>query len=115
MRNKTILFKSDKIGEGELGFIVMNGFMKAISLQETLPKKIVFLNRGVLLTTQNEEMQNSEIITFLKKLESAGVKIISCETCLDYFGVKNNVLVGRIGNAFEVMEDFLNNDGVISL
>lgn len=115
MKNKTILFKSDKIGEGELGFIVINGFIKAMSLQETLPKKIVFLNRGVLLTTQNKEIQNSEIIISLKKLESVGVEIISCETCLEHFGVKNNVLVGRIGNAFEVMQDFLNNDGVISL
>lgn len=114
MKNKTILFKSDKIGEGELGNVVANGFIKAIIAQETLPKKIIFLNRGVFLTTQNKEIKNSEIITSLKKLESIGVEVISCETCLEYFGVKNSLLVGRIGKAFEVMQDFLSNDGVIS-
>ncbi|PAF41830.1 DsrE family protein [Helicobacter sp. 11S03491-1] len=118
MKNKTVLFKSDKIGEGELGSIVANSFIYAmtqISNKDILPKKIVFLNRGVLLSTQNDKIQNKDTIIYLKTLESLGVEILSCQTCLEHFGLKDKVLVGRIGNGLEVMEDFLTNEGVISL
>lgn len=117
MKNKTILFKSDKIGEGELGSVVANGFIAAITKvpKEILPKKIVFLNRGVLLSTQNSFVENSNIISSLKTLENLGVEIYSCETCLLHFDLKEKVLVGKIGNAVDVMNDLLSNEGTISL
>lgn len=117
MKNKTILFKSDKIGEGELGSVVANGFIGAIVKmpKDILPKKIVFLNRGVLLSTENPFVENASIISSLKALEELGVEIYSCETCLLHFDLKEKVLVGKIGNAIDVMNDLLSNEGTISL
>lgn len=117
MKNKTILFKSDKIGEGELGSVVANGFIGAIVKmpKDILPKKIVFLNRGVLLSTENPFVENANIISSLKALQELGVEICSCETCLLHFDLKEKVLVGKIGNAIDVMNDLLSNEGTISL
>ncbi|PAF53479.1 hypothetical protein BKH42_06025 [Helicobacter sp. 13S00482-2] len=117
MKNKTVLFKSDKIGEGDLGNIVSNGFIAAITKmpKEILPKRIVFLNRGVLLSTENTLIKNTDIITSLKTLENLGVEILSCETCLVHFGLKDKILVGKISNAIDVMNDLLSNEGTISL
>ncbi|MDO7252777.1 hypothetical protein [Helicobacter cappadocius] len=116
MKNKTILLKSDKIGEGDLGSIVANGFIAITKMpKEILPKKIVFLNRGVLLSTENSIVQNANIISSLKILEGFGVQILSCETCLVHFDLKDKVLVGKISNALDVMKDMLCNEGTISL
>jgi selenium metabolism protein YedF len=67
--NKTVFVKSDKIGEGELGKILMKSFLKTILEFKTLPKNIVFVNEGVFLTTKEE---NSDLIENLKKLEKRG-------------------------------------------
>ncbi|PAF49875.1 hypothetical protein BKH41_00810 [Helicobacter sp. 12S02232-10] len=117
MKNKTLLFKSDKIGEGDLGKVVSAGFIGAMLKvpKEILPEKIVFLNRGVLLSTQNDQVSNKDIVENLKMLENLGVEILSCQTCLEYFGLKDKVLVGKISNAVDVMENLLGNEGVISL
>ncbi|PAF41396.1 DsrE family protein [Helicobacter sp. 11S02596-1] len=117
MNNKTLLFKSDKIGEGDLGNIVSVGFIGALLQvpEKLLPKKIVLLNRGVLLSTENTELDNKDIIANLKKLQDLGVEILSCRTCLEHFGLIEKVLVGKISNAVAVLEDLLGNDGVISL
>lgn len=117
MKNKIILFKNDKIGEGELGTIAMNGFIKAITHQDkiNLPRQIVCLNRGVLLATENDYIDNKEIIQNLKILQNKGVEILLCETCLKYFKLEEKILVGKISNAVSVMQEMLSNDGVISL
>ncbi|PAF52706.1 hypothetical protein [Helicobacter sp. 13S00477-4] len=115
MKHKTILFKSDKIGEGDLGKIVTGGFIGAMTKIDILPKRMVFLNRGVLLTTQNSMIDNASILENLDTLQGLGVEILSCETCLEYFDLKDKVMVGRIANAVEILQDFLGNEGIISL
>ncbi|PAF48458.1 hypothetical protein BKH46_00670 [Helicobacter sp. 12S02634-8] len=115
MENKTILFQSDKIGEGALGNIVSAGFIGTLLQmpQELLPQRIVFLNTGVFLSTQNSHIDNTGVVETLKTLEKMGVEIFSCETCLVHFGLKDKLLVGKIGNAVAIMQNLLSNDGVI--
>ena len=108
--NKTIFIKHDRVGEGELGDILMRGFLKTTLEFKKLPKNIIFVNRGVFLTTKN-----SEIIEILKEFEKRGVKIYSCGLCMNHYNIPPQELkVGEIGNAYDTMDMLLNTE-VVSL
>ena len=51
------------------------------------------------MTTKNEK-----VISDLKKLEEAGVEIISCGLCLDYYKLKEELKVGGITNMYRIVE-----------
>ena len=108
---KTIFLTSNKIGDGELGEMLAKGFLNAISQQENLPKSIICVNSAILLTTDEA---NSEIIQILKNIESKGVKIYSCGTCLDFYEKRDDLKVGIAGNAMDTASMLLNED-IVSL
>ena len=108
--NKTVFVKTDKIGAGELGTILMKSFLKTILEFKELPKNIVFVNEGVFLTTKEE---NLDLIENLKKLEEKGVNIYSCGLCLNFYNIDPSELkVGEIGNAYDSVDMLLNTDAV---
>lgn len=110
--NRTIFIKTDRIGNGELGKKLMHDFLKTTLEFESLPRYIIFVNEGVLLTTQQE---NSEIIASLHTLVSRGVTVYTCGLCLSDFGIDPvSVQVGEIGNAYDTMRILLSTD-VVSL
>jgi selenium metabolism protein YedF len=109
--DKTLLIKDDKVGEGELGGILMHGFLKTTLEFDRLPRNIILINRGVFLTTDAERY--GEIITILKRLEERGVRIYSCGLCMNHFGIDASELkVGEIGNAYDTMQMLLETDAV---
>lgn len=110
--NRTIFVKTDRIGNGELGKKLMGGFLKTTLEFDTLPRYIIFVNEGVLLTTHEE---NKEIIESLQALASRGVTIYSCGLCLAALEIDPSSLqVGEIGNAYDTMSILLSTD-VVSL
>ncbi len=112
---KILFVTDDKVGEGELGVMLINAFLKSLSNTDVLPQKILFVNRGVLLTTDNTEVQNDEIVEVLKELEKIGVEIYSCGSCLSYYALTERLKVGMIGNALEGMQNMLKSEGVVRL
>ena len=109
--NKTIFIKHDRVGEGDLGDILMKGFLKTTLEFKKLPKNIIFVNRGVFLTTKGDE----EMINILKEFESRGVKIYSCGLCMNHYNIPADELkVGEIGNAYDTMDMLLHTE-VIAL
>jgi len=91
----------DKVGDGEdeLGLKLGESFIYALTEQDVKPKIILFYNSGVFLTSKNEK-----VIADLKKLESAGVEILSCGLCLDYYKLKDELKVGSITNMYRIVE-----------
>ena len=107
--NRTIFIKDDKVGEGELGSVLMKGFLKSTLEFDRLPKNIVLVNRGVYLTTDTNRYE--EVIGYLRELESRGVKIYSCGLCLNHYGIDTEkVQVGEIGNAYDTMDMLLHTE-----
>ncbi len=107
--NRTLFIKDDKVGEGELGVILIKGFLKSTLEFDPLPKNIIFVNRGVFLTSNREKY--SEIIDILKELEGRGVKIYSCGLCMNHYSISTDSLeVGEIGNAYDTMDMLLHTD-----
>lgn len=111
MSKRTLLIKDDVIGErSELGSKLILGFLSTLKSCSTYPKSIFLLNRGVLLATSNQDS-----IEILKDLEKLGIKIYSCQTCLESFGVLANLQVGKVGNAKDTLEALLESGNAISL
>ena len=99
--DQVFLIQSEFLGQGseELGNILMKGFIFTLSETSPMPKKVMFLNSAVKLTTTNEDsVQN------LKKMEEAGVEIMSCGTCLDFYGLKESLKVGKVSNMYDIVE-----------
>ena len=113
--NLVICFSKDFMGNSikgseELGKLLIKGFIYTITEYSNLPKSLVFFNGGVFLTTKG-----SPCIDDLIKLEKQGVKIISCGTCLDYFNLKEDLLVGEVSNMYEIYETLNNSDKLITI
>ena len=99
--NTLVVISSDKMGDGndELGQILIKGFIYALSESEQIPTTIIFYNRGVTLATKQ-----SPVIDSLKKLESLGVEILSCGTCLNYYNLEAELCVGQVTNMYNIVE-----------
>ena len=92
---------SDRMGEGseELGHILMKSFLFAVTQLDQLPDKMIFYNGGAKLT-----VEGSESLEDLKNLEEQGVEIMTCGTCLDYYGLKEKLAVGGVTNMYSIVE-----------
>ena len=105
-----ICIKSDKMGHGsdELGKILLEAFINNLKEIAPLPAAVIFYNNGIMLT-----LKDSAVIDNLKKLESLGVKILVCGTCIDYYNVKKRIGVGIISNMYEITEQLTNTSHII--
>ncbi len=110
--DKVLFLKSDKVGEGELGGMLVVGFMRSILELPTLPKAVICVNSAVKLTTAPSD---SDIIKAFKALEEKGVAIYSCGVCLDFYKVADALKVGMVGNAYDTVDMLLNSEGTITL
>lgn len=103
MRKKSsvVVISSDQMGEGstELGKLLLKGFIYALSEQDELPGTILFYNGGAKVTCED-----SPSLEDLKSLQAQGVEILTCGTCLDYYGLKEKLKVGEVTNMYVIVE-----------
>lgn len=99
--NTVIVVSSERMGEGndELGKVLIKGFIFAVTQLDTLPKTMLFYNGGATLTAEG-----SDSLEDLKSLEAQGVEIMTCGTCLDYYGLKEKLQVGTVTNMYSIVE-----------
>ena len=99
--DKVVVIRSNVMGEGdpELGKVLIKGFIYALSQQKELPKTILFYNGGACLTCEG-----SASLDDLKELEHRGVKILTCGTCLNFYGLSEKLKVGEVTNMYEIAE-----------
>lgn len=111
-RDLVILISKDRMGEGseELGKLLMKSYLYALTEVKPYPKSVIFLNSGVKLA-----IEGSETLEHLRTLESYGVEILSCGTCLDYFKIKDKLAVGGISNMYTIVEKLNNASNTIKL
>lgn len=99
--NIVVSIGSDKMGEGEgeLGKILIKGFIYALTEMETLPKTILLYNKGVFLASTFEDT-----VKDLKALEEKGVEILSCGTCANFYHVQDQIKAGTVTNMYTILE-----------
>ena len=109
-KNTVVVIASDKMGEGEeeLGKVLIKGYIYALTQLETLPKTILFYNKGAYLTCEG-----SASLEDLKSLEAQGVEILTCGTCLNYYGITEKLQVGTVTNMYVIAETMAKADKVV--
>ncbi len=93
----TVIVSEGMGSTDELGTILMRGFINSLIEQDVLPQTIILYNSGVKVAIKGSDTANS-----LNELSDAGVDIILCGVCVDYFELREQIAVGRISNMLEI-------------
>ncbi len=106
-----LVFAKNKIGEGsdELGQMLVGGFLNTFKEMDRLPEKVLFLNSGVFLT-----LNDSPVLPVLKEYEKNGVELLACGTCLDFYKRTKDIAVGRVSNAYDILNATINATKVVN-
>ena len=86
-------------GDPKLGTSLMKAFVFALTKQDQLPETILCYNTGAYLTCEG-----ADTLEDLKLLESEGVTVLTCGTCLDFYGLKEKLAVGGVTNMYDIVE-----------
>jgi len=107
-----VFVTTDRLGEGDerLGTILMKAFLNTLHDSEPKPEKVIFINSGVMLSTEGSEMLDS-----LEALTEDGVQIISCGTCLNYYDILDKLKFGIVGNMYDIVNVLLDANKIIKI
>ena len=107
---KVVVLSSNTMGSGDekLGKKLMKAFIFALTSQDEAPEKVICYNSGAYLTTEDPDT-----IKDLKSLEEAGTTVMTCGTCLDFYGLKEKLQVGIVSNMYDIVEAQVNASLVI--
>ena len=105
-----VAIAADTMGEGaeELGRTLLKAFVFSLTQQDKLPKTILLYNGGAHLTCEGSPMLDD-----LKALEAEGVEILTCGTCLNFYGLTEKLAVGGVTNMYVIAEKMLNAGNVV--
>ena len=108
--NLVVVVSSDRMGVGndDLGKVLVKGFIFAVTQLAKLPKTMLFYNGGATLTAEG-----SDSLEDLKHLEEQGVEILTCGTCLNYYGLSEKLQVGSVTNMYTIVEKMAGADKII--
>jgi selenium metabolism protein YedF len=96
------------VGDEALGSILMRTFLKTLLDLETKPVRLILINSGVKLASEG-----SEVLETLRGLSDKGVEILACGTCIDFYGLKEKMRVGRVSNMYDIAQSLLEADRLI--
>ena len=99
--NLVVAVDTDVMGRGseELGRTLMKGFLFAVSQLPELPATILLYNGGAKLS-----VEGSDSLEDLKNMEAQGVEILTCGTCLNFYGLTEKLSVGSVTNMYTFVE-----------
>jgi len=97
----TILVTRNGMGEAdfELQSKLINTYFRLLNENDILPAVICFYADGVKLV-----VNGSPVLDTLKSLEEKGVRLVLCNTCLNFYGLAEKVQVGVVGGMGDIIE-----------
>ena len=109
-RKTLVLITTDTLGRGddELGARLMENFLASLPELGASLWRIVLLNGGVKLAATE-----GKCLDTLKQLESNGVSILVCGTCLNFYGLTEQLAVGGVTNMYVIAEKMLTAGNVV--
>ena len=108
-----LFISSDVVGRGEdqqLGSLLMEKFLHTVGGLSQKPETILLINNGVKLAAED-----SLVVGELKQLESQGVEILACGTCLQRFQLTEKLKAGKISDMYTISDTMFKAGKVISL
>jgi sulfur relay (sulfurtransferase) complex TusBCD TusD component (DsrE family) len=85
-------------------------FLALIANADPLPAQICFYTDGVKLC-----VNGSPVLGELRALSAKGVELVLCSTCLETFGLRDQVAVGVVGGMGDIITAMMNADNAITL
>lgn len=109
-KRMVVAVNSDVMGHGDdvLGGLLIKSFIYALSQQDVLPDTILFYNGGAKLPCFNED-----IIKDLKEMQEKGTEVMTCGTCLNHYGIADQLKVGTVTNMYDIVEKLTTADLVV--
>lgn len=110
--NFVVLVNKEGMGHAapELQTKLLGTYMKLLVENGTLPKAVCFYTEGVKLV-----VEGSPVLEQLHQLEAKGVHLIICQTCLNYYNLREKVKVGIIGGMGDILAAQMLAEKVITL
>jgi selenium metabolism protein YedF len=96
-----VILSDNHMGRGDdvLGDILIRSFIHTLLQLKPVPDAIICYNAGVKLA-----VKDSPVLDDLQQLAQAGVDILVCGTCVNYFGLGDQVAAGHISNMYDIAE-----------
>lgn len=96
----TIAVNHDGMGQAEpaLSHKLIQTFLNMLDLDELLPRTICFYAEGVKMA-----VEGSPVLEELQSLAAKGVELIVCTTCLNHYGLMQQLRVGVAGSMKEIV------------
>ena len=109
-KGQVVVISSDCMGSGddELGRQLMKGFLYAQTQLDVLPDTVLLYNGGAKLSAEG-----SQSVEDLRSLEAQGVEILTCGTCLNFYGLSEKLAVGNVTNMYDIAEKLSGASSVI--
>lgn len=92
----------DHVGEGDpqLGYNLMKMALYTLAQGDQPPASLLFMNGGVKLVAGEEQ----QVIDSVKAMAEKGTEVLVCGTCLDFYGIKDQLKVGDVSNMYDILE-----------
>lgn len=92
----------DHVGEGDpqLGYNLMKMALYTLAQGDQVPASLLFMNSGVKLVAGDEQ----QVIDSVRSLIEKGTEVLVCGTCLDFYGIKEQLKVGDVSNMYDILE-----------
>jgi hypothetical protein len=96
-----LLINTDGMGHGDesLCHRLLSNYLKTLIELETPPQSILLYAAGVKMAAYKSPCR-----TELSRLATMGTQIIACRTCLDHYGLMDQVPETEIGNMLMIVE-----------
>jgi selenium metabolism protein YedF len=96
-----VILSDNHMGRGDdtLGDILIRGFIHTLLQLNPLPDTVICYNAGVKLA-----VEGSAALDDLQELEKAGVDVLVCGTCANYFELTKKIAAGHISNMYDIAE-----------
>ena len=111
-RKIVVMVATDRMGYGDddLGVKLMVNFLKTLNEMGDELWRLVLVNNGVKLA-----VAGSEVLDVLRQLESDGISILVCGTCLTHFDLLDQKQVGETTNMLDIVTAMQLADKVINI
>lgn len=108
----TILVNRNGMGDAdpELQMKLIQTYFRLLDESNTLPGVVCFYAEGVHLV-----VEGSPLMETLASLEAKGVRLVVCNTCLNFYGLIEQVKVGIVGGMTDIIEAQRRADKVITI
>ena len=86
-------------GDDGLGAKLLGNFLRTLAAVDPKPEAVVFYNSAVKVLGQS-----SAHLEALRQLDDAGVDLLACVTCLEFYGLTQSLAVGHVSNMREIVQ-----------